>query len=425
VPLAWKEPFATALALRDEPGLVLLESRPGFGDAGSRSLLAVRPLRIATESLSELDSGSGLLRAGWISYDAGREIERLPERADDDRALPALALGHYEAWLEFDHLARSVTLHGGGGRAAVLRDALAGSGPAVTPHHCEPELWTSSLPRPDYEQAVREAIDYIRAGDMFQVNISQRFSTAWEGDAFALYARLREQAPAPFMGLADLGGARVISASPELFLRGRGRRIETRPIKGTRPRGETPARDHELAASLVRSEKDRAENVMIVDLARNDLGRVCDYGSVSVERLCGLESHAGVHHLVSTISGEMREGVTPEQVVRATFPPGSVTGAPKIRAMEIIEELEPVRRGAYCGSLAWFEPGGDFDLSVAIRTFIATPGRLDLHAGGAIVAGSDPHGEWRESMHKAAPLLAAAGGQLAGGSMPVAAGPST
>jgi para-aminobenzoate synthetase component 1 len=356
---------------------------------------------------------------GWLSHDRGREIERLPEQAVDDLGLPPLALGRFEAWLEWDHERRLVRLHGDGD-ASHLIAALARPGREAPPH--DPLAgWESSLPRARYEQTVRRAIDYIRAGDLFQVNLSQRLSAGWEGDPFALYARLRHASPAPFMALARLGGADVISASPERFLRRRGDRVQTRPIKGTRPRGAGPAEDRRQALALRSSAKDRAENVMIVDLARNDLGRIATYGSVEVRRLCALESHPGVHHLVSTVAARLRTGVSTADIVRATFPPGSVTGAPKIRALEVIEELEPVRRGPYCGAIGCFAPGGDLDLSVAIRTFVAASGRLHLHVGGAVVADSDPALEWRETMHKAARLLDAAGGSLQEPRRPAAA----
>jgi len=402
--LSWAEPFAAALNLRDEPGLVLLESRPGFGALGRRSFLAVRPREVATAGLADIDRLGGGWWAGWLSYDLGRQVERLPSLAHDELELPPLALGRYDAWLEFDHEARRVIAHGD---ASLLAPAL------EAPRHSPLERWTSSLPRDAYEHAVERAIDYIRAGDVFQVNLSQRLQTDWHGDPFALYARLRETSPAPFMALARLGGADVISASPERFLSVRGDRIETRPIKGTRPRGHDRHDDEELAAELLASPKDRAENVMIVDLARNDLGRVARYGTVTVDELCALERHPGVHHLVSTVSARLREGIGPTDVIRATFPPGSVTGAPKVRAMEIIEELEPVRRGPYCGAIGWIDGRGDMELSVAIRTLVAAQERLHLHVGGAVTADSDPAREWRETMHKAARLLAAAGGRLA------------
>jgi para-aminobenzoate synthetase component 1 len=410
MPLPWAQPFAAALALRHEPGLVLLESMPGFGSLGRRSYLAARPAEVATGGMAALEQVGRDWWAGWLSHDLGREIEALPATAAEDLALPPLALGRYEAWLEWDHERGTVHLRGDGEGRHLLR-ALA------HPVHTEPAhqpvcAWDTSLPRPLYQQAVGRAIDYVRAGDVFQVNLSQRLGTDWEGDPFALYARLRRASPAPFMALARLGGADVISASPERFLHRRGEWIETRPIKGTRPRGAGAAADRREALALRSSAKDRAENVMIVDLARNDLGRVAAYGSVAVQRLCDLESHPGVHHLVSSVAARLRPGVSVADVVRASFPPGSVTGAPKIRALEIIEELEPVRRGPYCGAIGCFAPGGDIDLSVAIRTFVAARGRLHLAVGGAVVADSDPALEWRETMHKAARLLEASGGTV-------------
>jgi para-aminobenzoate synthetase component 1 len=408
----WVEPFAAALALREEPGLVLLESMPGFGHLGRRSFLAVRPTVVATTGLSDLERRSDDWRAGWLSYDLGREIEALPAIAEDDHGLPPLALGTYPAYLEFDHSRREVQVRGGGD-AEVLTKALVRARGGERPGLHRPlRRWTSSLARPAFEQAVRRAIEYIRAGDVFQVNLAQRLSAPWRGDPFALYARLRETSPSPFMALLRLGGADVISASPERFLRRRGSQIETRPIKGTRPRGRSPDEDRALAEALLASPKDRAENVMIVDLARNDLGRIARYGSVRVRRLCALERHPGVHHLVSVVDAKPAAGVGPAEIVRAAFPPGSVTGAPKIRAMEIIEELEPVRRGIYCGGIGWIGAYGDLDLSVTIRTFVACDGELSLHVGGAVVADSEPAQEWQETMHKAARLLEGAGGVL-------------
>jgi para-aminobenzoate synthetase component I len=410
MPFRWVEPFAAALALRHEPGLVLLESMPGFGSLSGRSYLAARPAEVATNAVTALDRLAGGWWAGWLSYDLGRDIEVLPDLGRDPGGLPPLALGRFDAWLEFDHTQRTVQLRGDGD-AEHLRRALSAAPPAA-PSHKPIAAWQSSLPRPEYEAAVRRAIDYIRAGDVFQVNLSQRLSADWRGDPFALYARLRAESPAPFAALVRLGGADVISASPERFLSRRGERIETRPIKGTRPRGADPTADRRQAVALRSSAKDRAENVMIVDLARNDLGRIARFGSVSVDELCTLESHPGVHHLVSTVRAQTRTGVCAGDIVRATFPPGSVTGAPKIRALEIIEELEPVRRGPYCGAVGWFGPGEELELSVAIRTLVAAGDALHLHVGGAVTADSDPAAEWQETMHKAARLLHAAGGTV-------------
>jgi para-aminobenzoate synthetase component 1 len=384
---------------------------PGFGHLGRRSFLAARPAGMARAGLRSLERVGPGWQAGWLSYDLGREIEALPEIAGDDLALPPLALGRYKAHLEFDHVTREVWVRGEGDAEHLLR-ALASAKRVQPPVHRPIRSWVSSLPRLEYERAVERAIDYIRAGDVFQVNLAQRLSTQWSGDPFSLYARLRLKSPAPFMALVRLGGADVVSASPERFLRRHGPSLQTRPIKGTRRRGSSPSEDRLLAAALRGSDKDRAENVMIVDLARNDIGRIARYGSVSVPRLCALERHPGVHHLVSVVEGRLRPGVGPAGVVRATFPPGSVTGAPKIRAMEVIEELEPVRRGPYCGSVGWIDEAGDLELSVAIRTFVASKGQLTLHVGGAVVADSEPELEWQETMHKAARLLEAAGGQL-------------
>jgi para-aminobenzoate synthetase component 1 len=384
---------------------------PGFGHLGRRSFLAAAPSDVDTEGMDALAREHAGLRVGWISYDLGREIEAMPERARDDLDLPALALGRHAAWLEFDHRRREVHVRGEAEAGGHLVRALERAPREQPPAHRPLRSWSSSLPRPEFERAARRAIEYVHAGDAFQVNLAQRLSAHWSGDPFALYARLRNASPAPFMALARLGGADVVSASPERFVRRRGRSLETRPIKGTRPRGRTAAEDRRQAAALRGSAKDRAENVMIADLARNDVGRVARYGSVSVRRLCALERHPGLHHLVSVVEGEVDPELTPAEIVRATFPPGSVTGAPKIRAMEIIEELEPVRRGVYCGSVGWLGRR-DLDLSVAIRTFVSTRGRLHLHVGGAIVADSDPVLEWQETMHKAARLLEAAGGAL-------------
>jgi para-aminobenzoate synthetase component I len=384
---------------------------PGFGSLSGHSYLAARPAEVATDGIAALDRLGDGWWAGWLSYDLGREIEVLPDLGRAGGGLPPLALGRFDAWLEFDHTRHTVQVRGDGD-AEHLRRALAAA-PGAAPAHTPVAAWRSSLPRSEYEAAVRRAIDYIRAGDVFQVNLSQRLSADWRGDPLALYARLRAESPAPFAALVRLGGADVISASPERFLSRRGARIETRPIKGTRPRGGDPTADRRQAVALRSSAKDRAENVMIVDLARNDLGRIARFGSVSVDELCALESHPGVHHLVSTVTAQTRAGVSAADVVRATFPPGSVTGAPKIRALGIIEELEPVRRGPYCGAVGWFGPGDELELSVAIRTLVAARDALHLHVGGAVTADSDPAAEWQETMHKAARLLLAAGGTVA------------
>jgi para-aminobenzoate synthetase component 1 len=267
-------------------------------------------------------------------------------------------------------------------------------GPPVPP-------FRSSLGRPGFEAGVRAIVELIRAGECYQVNLTRRLTSDGPADPRALFGAIVRRHPAPHAALLRFGDAAVVSASPERFLRRRGDAVETRPIKGTAAG----------RAELVRSGKDRAENVMITDLARNDLGRVCRPGSVRVPALCAPEAHPGLWHLVSTITGRLRPGVGTGRLVRATFPPASVTGAPKPRVLQAIEDLEPVRRGVYCGAVGWVDAGRSaLDLNVAIRTFQIVGGRTHLGVGGGITADSDPAAEWRETELKAARLLALAGG---------------
>ncbi|HEY8505875.1 MAG TPA: aminodeoxychorismate synthase component I, partial [Gemmataceae bacterium] len=266
---------------------------------------------------------------------------------------------------------------------------------------------TSTFDREDYLAAVRRAVEYVHAGDCFQVNLSQRLLAPAGLHPLELYRRSRERNPAPFAAYFDLGDFRVVSASPERFLKVTGGEVETRPIKGTRPRGATPEEDRARAGELRASAKDRAENVMIVDLLRNDLGRVCAFGSVRVPSVCEVETFRFVHHLVSEVRGRLRPGQTPLDLIRAAFPGGSVTGAPKVRAMEIIAELEPAARGAYCGSLGYVGFDGTTDTNILIRTFTVGRGYVQFPVGGGIVADSDPAQEYDETLHKAEGLLRA------------------
>jgi aminodeoxychorismate synthase component I len=266
-----------------------------------------------------------------------------------------------------------------------------------------------SVTRSDYEAAVRAVLEYIAAGDCYQVNLSQRFSTALPCSPWELYERLRAVSPAPYAAFLDCGDHQVLSSSPELLLSASGGQVETRPIKGTRPRGRSPEEDVANAAELLRSEKDRAELLMIVDLERNDLGRVCEFGSVHVPALYQLESFANVHHLVATVRGTLRSGTSPLECLRAAFPGGSITGAPKIRAMEIIEELEPFRRGVYTGAMGWVDAHGNAEWNVAIRTLLTHRGNAYFHVGGGIVADSSPTAEYEETLTKAAGMLRALG----------------
>ncbi|MFG1359291.1 aminodeoxychorismate synthase component I [Xanthobacter pseudotagetidis] len=366
---------------------------------------------------------------GFLGYELGRHLERLPAARDIGPAIPEMAFGLYDTVAAFDHAERRAFILSSGrpqadpaarqerarARAQWLHDRLAGA-PAVPPR---PD-WRArgrfipEQPRAEVEQATARVIEYIQAGDIFQANLTHRMRAAVpEGlSDLELYLRLREESPAPFAAFLKCGpGLSVMSASPERFLSlAPDGRVETRPIKGTRPRGADPAADAAMARDLLASAKDRAENLMIVDLMRNDLGRVSRTGSVRVPVLCGLETFASVHHLVSVVESTLQSGLGPVDLLRACFPGGSITGAPKIRAMEIIHELEGAPRGVYCGSVAWIGFDRAMDSSIVIRTVTRAGGTLLAQAGGGIVADSDPGAEYEESLVKLAPLLRALSG---------------
>ena len=261
--------------------------------------------------------------------------------------------------------------------------------------------WETNLPPEAFAARVRAAQEYVRSGDIYQVNLARRFEAAFSGNPYRLFEHLMERSPAPGAAFLDTGERQVLSASPELFLQIEGRRIVTRPIKGTRPRDRDPVRDQQLAYELITDPKEQAELVMITDLERNDLGSVCAYGSVAVTELLRLERHPQVFHLVSTVEGELRPEVDPVAAVAACFPGGSITGAPKRRAMEIIAELEPAPRGLYTGAIGYFAFNGDAAFSIAIRTLVHEEGRLHFHTGSGITADSDPVRECDETEHKA------------------------
>ena len=257
----------------------------------------------------------------------------------------------------------------------------------------------------EYVAAVEKARQYIIAGDIFEVNLSQRFEAELSTTPYELYRWLRQINPAPFACYLGFDEVSVVSASPERFLRVRGDWVETRPIKGTRPRGKTPEEDETLANELVSSVKDRAENIMIVDLERNDLGRVCRFGTIKVTELAILEVFPTVFHLTSTVEGNLREGKNGIDLLKATFPGGSITGAPKVRAMEIIDELEPTRRSVYTGNIGYLSFNGDLDLNIAIRTFLVKGSKAYFQVGGAVVYDSDPEAEYQETLDKARALI--------------------
>ncbi len=470
-------PMDVAETFRDLPGLALLESaRPGrkarwsFLSADPLAILGAPapgpdPFAEARHLVARLDSApapagppgetlppflGGLI--GYLAYDLGHALERLPTIALDDQGLPRLRLAVHDWVLAFDRRHGRAWLAGRAldgdqrgldRRLAAVRARLE-RGPATAYPETDgrPEAldFRSSLDRVAYESGVEAIRDAIARGDIYQANLTRRLSTSYQGDPWPLYRALRTGDPALFAAYLDLGreqtpartrdeargafspgsaghaGRRaIVSASPEPFLSvDRAGLVATDPIKGTRPRGATPEEDRVLAAELLASAKDRAENVMIVDVLRNDLGRVCLPGSVRVPRLCRLERTAAVQHLVSTVTGRLAPGRDAFDLLAASFPGGSITGAPKIRAMEILEELEPVRRGPYTGAALWLGPDGAMASSILIRTLVADGARLSLNVGGGITWRSDPAAEWDETVAKARGPLRAIGGREIG-----------
>ena len=361
----------------------------------------------AGDALAALDGLSGWW-AGFLAFDLGRAIERVVPRLGAGDPVPDLALARFDARVRIGPGGVRVEGDGPTGRllvAAVETARRAGESPPPAPTAALGP-WSSDFSQEEFEERVREVVRLIEAGECYQVNLSRRLSCPRRAEPVALFAALLRGNPAPHPALIRLGRLAVVSASPERFLLRRGNWVQTRPIKGT-------AADR---SSLAASTKDRAENVMIVDLARNDLGRVCEYGSVCVPALCSPERHPGLYHLVSTVEGRLRDGVGPCALVRATFPPASVTGAPKPRVLQAIEDLERGRRGVYCGAVGWIDADASaMDLNVAIRTFVVDEAGTHLGVGAGIVADSDAGAEWRETELKAARLLRAAAAAGLGG----------
>lgn len=365
---------------------------------------------------------------GYIGYEIGRFVETLPGRARRDTALPDLRLAFYEAVAVFDSIEGTWMLAeldfaGKGNAGQTLRKILAAGSEAQytsepAPSHLDspPAELFEKLPKSnfspeDYRQAVARCVEYIAAGDIFQVNLSQRFEINPAPAPRAIYRALRQRNPACYSAWLEFDSAgqhcAVLSSSPELFLRCRNRRVITRPIKGTRPRIGEPSADQAAARELLASEKDNAELAMIIDLLRNDLGRVCKFGSVRVTDPLRLETHPTVFHLVGTVEGELLPGASQADLLRATFPGGSITGAPKIRAMEIIDELEPVARGVYTGCIGIVGVDGSAEWNIVIRTIVCHGQEALVQVGGGIVADSTPEGEYRETLDKARAMLEA------------------
>jgi len=421
-------------AIRHAPGAVLLDSGRPTADRGRYDLLSAWPeaeltlqpdesgrdflqrLRNSLKQLGnaalpdayELPFAGGLI--GYLSYDFGRQLEQLPAHALDDLHLPDARLGLYAWALITDHQAGTSQLVFHPSLEPAQRDRLIQlfsqpapqlNGPFSLKQPMQPDISASQ-----YQQALSKIHDYIQAGDCYQVNYTQRFSAQCEGDAWTAYCALRQACPTPFSGFMSLADdSAILSLSPERFVRVSHHQVETRPIKGTRPRGKNSAEDAANAAELLASAKDRAENLMIVDLLRNDLGRTCRTGSVRVPQLFTLESYPNVHHLVSSVVGELADGKDALDLIGDSFPGGSITGAPKIRAMQIIDELEPTRRSLYCGSLLYLDVRGEMDSSIAIRSLLVKDGRVSCWGGGGIVADSDWQDEYQESITKVKVLL--------------------
>jgi para-aminobenzoate synthetase component 1 len=451
--IAARRAIDAAEAFRDLPGLVILESaRPGrnarwtYLTADPVAVLEAPaagpdPFAVARRLVARLDRTvvvpadappflGGLV--GFLGYDLGAVLERLPAIAPEDQDLPTLRLALHDWVVAWDRRTGHAWLAGraldGDARRLARRLDDVHARLTTSPRRAAEPVWTGSfvfrsgLDRASYQAGVERVREHIAAGDIYQANLTRRLEAPFDGDPWDLYRRLRTGDPSLFSAYLDLGPSQLtgrpralLSASPEPFLAVDAQGVvKTDPIKGTRPRGRDAAADRALARDLLSSAKDRAENVMIVDVLRNDLGRVCRPGTMRVPRLCRLERTAAVQHLVSTVTGVLAEDRDAFDLLAAAFPGGSITGAPKIRAMEIIEGLEPVRRGPYTGAIGWIGPDGAMQTSIAIRTFVADGHRLTLHVGGGITWKSDPAAEWDETVTKARGPLGAIGAVEAG-----------
>lgn len=427
--LSAADPLAAFAAIADDPLAVLLDSAVR-GDCRSRfsyiaadpaDMLVVeggcdpfpalarlldRPRHPALPGLPPFQGGV----AGWLSYDLGRHLERLPRPQAALPAFPDMVLGRFEAVAAFDHDQSKAWVIGEPAAARRLHRRLSAA-PALPPLDWSAgTAWSADLDRAAYEARIAQVVGYIRAGDVFQANLAQRFTAPLPPNLspFTLYRRMRARAPGPFSAFISGGECAVASVSPERFLTlAPTGCVETRPIKGTRRRGRDTAEDAALAAELAASAKDRAENLMILDLMRNDLSKVCRIGSVRAPQRMAVETFPAIHHLVSAVTGILRPEMEVVDLLRACFPPGSITGAPKVRAMEIISELETAPRGPYCGAYGWFGDDGAMDLAVAIRIAAIRDTMAVVHAGGGITSDSIAADEYDETMVKAGPILAA------------------
>ncbi|ADE55408.1 aminodeoxychorismate synthase component I [Coraliomargarita akajimensis] len=409
-----------------QPYPFILDSAQRNDGLGEWSFFGANPCRRVTSGLEELSSVMAQVQCandtpipfvggavGYLSYDYGRRLERMPELANDDREIPDLHFALYDQIAAFNHQSGELWLVAHDfyrSPEPALEELEAGLRAARAPEQravAQLGDWNWSLGRPAFCRAVEKVREYIASGDVYQVNLSRRARCRFKGDALALYQFLRQRNPAPYGAYLSIDGLDLFSTSPEQLLVKRGRRLETRPIKGTRPRGRDAVEDAAQMASLEQSAKDRAELLMIVDLERNDLGRVAEWGSVSVEGLYNLEKYARVIHQTARVRATLRKELDVFDCLRALFPGGSITGAPKVRAMQVIEELEPTRRGAYCGSLGYIGFDGDAEFNIAIRSLHLKDGWLDYQVGSGIVWDSDPEAEYLETEDKGRAIVEA------------------
>jgi anthranilate synthase component 1 len=401
--------------------------RWSLGDPGDPYALAAAAVADCRQApLPDLPPFAGGA-VGYFGYDLVRTVEPLGEPNPDMLGLPDMALMFTDALVVFDHLKHTITIlanadldaepdferaHELAARTiAEVRACLAGpvpqgpSAPETTPP--EPPRFESNMKRERFEAMVARIVEYIYAGDAFQVVPSQRWSAEVPVEAFSIYRGLRVVNPSPYMYFLDFGDFQVAGASPEPLLTVTGRHVSTRPIAGTRPRGASPEQDRQIARELLEDEKERAEHVMLVDLGRNDLGRVCEYGSVNVDELMEIESYSHVMHIVSSVSGTLREDVGAMDALRSVLPAGTLSGAPKVRAMQIIDELEPTKRGGYGGAIGYLSYTGDLDTAIHIRTVVVRDGVAHVQAGGGTVADAKPAYEYEESVAKSAAVIKA------------------
>lgn len=460
--IPYRDPFSLCKIFSNQVGTTFIDSSKFDDNLGRYSFLAVDPFQILTSKNKEVKIDGKLVSystnpfevlekelakyplktfaglppfqsgvAGFFSYDLKNHLEELPQIEEDDLQFPDLFLGFYDIVIAFDNLYKECYVISSGYPEKISSLRLARSGQRLTwildkidnleSNFNKPTSDTtipkksidSNFTKDEYLKAVQKTIDYIHDGDIFEANISQRFISLLPKalKPIDLYEKIRQKNPAPFSAFINANKTQILSSSPERFLKLNNKHVETRPIKGTAPRSKDTAIDKQNAEDLSKSEKDWAENVMIVDLMRNDISKVCEDGSVKVPQLCKVESFETVHHLVSSVEGKLQQNKNAVDLLRATFPGGSITGAPKIRAMEIIAEIEGIKRGPYCGSIGYIGFNGDMDTSIVIRTYAIKNNIVTYQAGGAIVSDSSPAGEYQETLDKAKALKSALTGE--------------